>query len=273
MASISYPLSSNVFTNVFPCQKNTYDENEIFNIKFGEGKFTLDIINKVFDGLYKKGWINFVQYHQGTNLYSLLSASVEVPLVERMISFDNRLKYDLAPGDTPTCYFESNGESGVKMHYEVTHSDSVCPLFKFKCEFLFDKHCQLSHEKNFIFIEFFPQCPSELIDLLDKRTVMQIFLEWLKNLFHLNGSAFENTKLVEGIGKDTEVRLSKEDINQDKIAQNTNKESYNEIEKMITKSFECLNKENEVFEKNKNIFYQSFKPVFNMLDSLDDHIV
>ncbi|MHA3386100.1 hypothetical protein ACX1IS_14440 [Yersinia enterocolitica] len=273
MTSIFYPLPSNVLTNVFPLQKNTHDENEIFNIKIGEETFFLEKkggINTVFDDLYKSGWINSVENHQDTNLYSLLSFSAETSLAEKMISFDNRLKYDLALGDTPTCCFESNGQSGVKMHYEVTHSDGVCSLFKLKCEFLFDKNCQLSHEKNFIFIEFFPQCHQELIDILDERTVMQVFLEWLKNLFHLNVFAFENTRSVEAMGKNIEVRLSKEDINQDKKVQKTDGESYDEIEQMITELSEDLNQGKEVIDEN--YFYQSFESTFNALDSLADNI-
>lgn len=42
MTSIFYPLPSNVLTNVFPLQKNTHDENEIFNIKIGEETFFLE---------------------------------------------------------------------------------------------------------------------------------------------------------------------------------------------------------------------------------------
>ncbi|MFW5394226.1 hypothetical protein V1951_23545, partial [Yersinia sp. 2544 StPb PI] len=131
----------------------------------GEEQFFLEKkngINKVLDELCKHGWVNPSANYQDTNLHNLLSSLVETPLAETMIGFNNVYKCGLPPDYNPTFRFEGNGQSGVRMHYGVIHSEDNCNLFKLTGEFLFDKDCQLSHEKPSISIEFFPQCPTVL---------------------------------------------------------------------------------------------------------------
>ncbi|CNH51567.1 hypothetical protein [Yersinia intermedia] len=135
-----------------------------------------------------------------------------------MIGFDNALKCGLPPGYNATFCFEDNGQSGVKMHYGVVHSENNCNLFKLTGEFLFDKDCKLSHEKSFISIDFSPQCPPVLEETLDSRTVIKVFLDWLMNLFHLNGSVLERAQFVADMENNIEVNFSKGNINQDNSA-------------------------------------------------------
>lgn len=216
MSSISCPLLSNRLTNMFSFHDDVYTGNEIFNMKIGEEQFVLEKkngINKVLDELCKHGWVNPSANYQDTNLYNLLSSLAETSLAERMIGFDNALKCGLPPSYNATFCFEDNGQSGVKMHYGVIHSEDNCNLFKLTGEFLFDKDCKLSHEKSFISIDFSPQCPPVLEEALDSRTVIKKFLDWLMNLFNLNGFVFESSQFDADMAKNIAVIFS--NINKD----------------------------------------------------------
>ncbi|HDL7478333.1 TPA: hypothetical protein PXN76_000428 [Yersinia enterocolitica] len=212
MCVISYPLSHYLLVNVRESNFNDSVENNIINMKIGdeiESFEKSDGIKHIFDSMVKNSWIDSFHDRTSTELYQLLDSLAEKSLIESMMTFQKKIEYSFPLDHSVTFRFEDNGQSGVKMHYEVTHSDSIGPLFKLKCEFLFDKNCQLSHEKNFIFIEFFLQCHQKLIDILDERTVMQVFLDWLKNLFHLNGSAFESPQSDADMEKMIKVSCSK----------------------------------------------------------------
>ncbi|MCB5320553.1 hypothetical protein [Yersinia intermedia] len=216
MTSISYRFSNEILANMVQPHDKTYAENEIFNIKIDEKQLFLgesDGVNKVLKGLYKNDWVNFSENYQDTNLHNLLSSLAETSLAERMIGFDNALKCGLLPDYNATFYFEGNGQSGVKMHYGVIHSEDNCNLFKLTGEFLFDKDCKLSHEKSFISIDFSPQCPPVLEEALDSRTVIKKFLDWLMNLFNLNGFVFESSQFDADMAKNIAVIFS--NINKD----------------------------------------------------------
>ncbi|CNF54644.1 hypothetical protein [Yersinia intermedia] len=265
MSSISCPLLSNRLTNMFSFHDDVYTGNEIFNMKIGEEQFVLEKkngINKVLDELCKHGWVNPSANYQDTNLYNLLSSLAETSLAERMIGFDNALKCGLPPGYNATFCFEDNGQSGVKMHYGVVHSDGDCDLFKLTGDFLFDKDCKLSHEKIFISTECFPQCPKALEDALDSRTVIKVFLDWLINLFHLNGTAFECAQSVADMENNIEVNFSKGNINQDNSADSV-------IESRTNGKYE--NDRHEFFEKISHGFDEITHYINNELDEYSDN--
>lgn len=264
MSSISCPLLSNTLTNMFSFHDDVYAGNKIFNIKMGEEQFFLEKkngINKVLDELCKHGWVNPSANYQDTNLYNLLSSLAETSLAERMIGFDNALKCGLPPGYNATFCFEDNGQSGVKMHYGVVHSDGDCDLFKLTGDFLFDKDCKLSHEKSFISIECFPQCPKALEDALDSRTVIKVFLDWLMNLFHLNGTAFECAQSVADMENNIEVNFSKGNINQDNSADSV-------IESRTNGKYE--NDRHKLFEKIPHEFDEITHYINNELDECSE---
>ncbi|MGP2425700.1 hypothetical protein V1954_10430 [Yersinia sp. 2538 StPb PI] len=253
MSSISCPLLSNTLTNVFSFHDNVYAGSEIFNIKMGEEQFFLEKkngINKVLDELCKHGWVNPSANYQDTNLHNLLSSLVETPLAETMIGFNNVYKCGLPPDYNPTFRFEGNGQSGVRMHYGVIHSEDNCNLFKLTGEFLFDKDCQLSHEKPSISIEFFPQCPTVLEEALDSRTVIKKFLDWLMNLFHLNGFVLANTQSDVDMAKNIAVSFSninKDDsnycvmenrLNEERAAREEQADDFNKSLQSIIKGFD-----------------------------------
>ncbi|HDL7646654.1 TPA: hypothetical protein PXO92_003312 [Yersinia enterocolitica] len=264
MPSISYPLSSNTLTDVLSLHDAVCTGNEMFNVKMGEDQFFLEKnngINKVLDELCKHGWVNPSANYQDTNLHNLLSSLAETSLAERMIGFDNALKCGLPPGYNATFCFEDNGQSGVKMHYGRVHSNGYCDLFKLTCDFLFDKNCQLSHEKSFISIECFPQCPKALEDALDSRTVIKVFLDWLMNLFHLNGSMHEGAKFVAAMEKNIEVNFSKGNINQDNSGDSV-------IESRTNGKYE--NDRHKLFEKNSHEFDEITHYINNELDECSE---
>jgi hypothetical protein len=265
MSSISCPLLSDRLTNMFSFHDDVYTGNEIFNMKMGEEQFILEKkngINKVLDELCKHGWVNPSANYQDTNLYNLLSSLAETSLAERMIGFDNALKCGLPPGYNATFCFEDNGQSGVKMHYGVVHSENNCNLFKLTGEFLFDKDCKLSHEKYFISIDFSPQCPPVLEETLDSRTVIKVFLDWLMNLFHLNGSVLERAQFVADMENNIEVNFSKGNINQDNSADSV-------IESRTNGKYE--NGRHEFFEKISHEFDEITHYIDNELDECSDN--
>ncbi|MFW5402713.1 hypothetical protein V2A85_24030, partial [Yersinia sp. 1252 StPb PI] len=204
----SCQLQNKTVDNIVLSCDYTHGENKDFNIKIGEGQFSLgknDGINQALDCLCKNDWVNSSDNYQDTNLHKLLSSLAETSLAERMIGFNNALKCDLPADYHPTFCFEGNGQSGVNMHYEVIHSENNCNHFKLTGAFLFDKNCQLRDENPLISIEYFPQCSKALEETLDSRTVMQALLDWLRNLFHLNGSALANIQSEVDITEYVEV--------------------------------------------------------------------
>lgn len=216
MNAISYPLSHAVLVNSFEPICNDSAENNIINIRIGEKMESFnksDGIEHVLDSMSKDSWIDSLDDRKSTELYKLLDSLAENSLTESMMTLQQKIECSLPLDYQATFRFENNGQSGVKMHYEVIHSQDGCNLFKLNCEFPFDRQCQLTNGKKYISITFFPQCDPKLENALDHRTVMERLLDWLRNLFHLNSSVLENNPSDADMEKDIEVSFLKQEDN------------------------------------------------------------
>lgn len=89
--------------------------------------------------------------------------------------------------------FDSDSDSELTMNYSVNYTDGKCGLFTLHCQMLLGKDFQLDENKTNIYFEFEPQCPTELQQSLDFRTITSKVLDWLKSIFFPDSYDRENT--------------------------------------------------------------------------------
>ncbi|OVZ91735.1 hypothetical protein [Yersinia alsatica] len=186
MSTISYPLVNSMVSRSLLQSDSEITNDKIIGVEIDEVRFPLkkdDGVNAVLNELCKKEWVNSINNPDNNQLGKMISTLMDNTLAEILLGNDNTIRYTL-PLDHDTVFrFEGLGQLGVNAYYSVVHSQDGCELFKLSCEFSFDKNCQLSNKKPSVSIDYYPQCPEELKQALDNRTIMQKVFDWLRNIF------------------------------------------------------------------------------------------
>ncbi|CNH09411.1 hypothetical protein [Yersinia pekkanenii] len=193
MNTISYPVSNIHLGNTVNVLNNPTVKSASTDIIVGtEPVDKNEKHSEIYNRLVLEGWLDSPDNIEENTLYNLLASLRERSMAEIVLNPKGVIYPGLPFDYDDTLLFESNGDSGVKMHYSVIHKDEDCNFFKLNCQLFLDKNCQLDEDASRIYFEFYDQCPQIIKQELDQRSVMQYIFDWLADLFNCNPHSIDN---------------------------------------------------------------------------------
>ncbi|WP_145579970.1 hypothetical protein [Yersinia vastinensis] len=195
MDKISYPLSKIGLSNTFQALENrgAIPEKAQFYID-GDNVESIGSASESLERLIHKGWLipsdNNIETDRRVNLLTSMS---KFSMVELTLEHSDKMYPYLHHDNHILMKFDFDSDSGLKMRHSVTYGNGKCDLFTLHCQMLLSEDFQLDENKTNIYFEFASQCPKELQQDLDLRTITTKILDWLKNLFFPNSYNADNT--------------------------------------------------------------------------------
>lgn len=182
MKIISYPIAYLGLTNTVSALeiKNTPFEKTQFYIE-GRMDGTKDI-RDVLATLVDNGWLYADNKEENNRRVAVLNLLSKYSMTTVALEHVKR-EYPYLHHDDISIDFKFNSNSGLEVNYLVPYSDGHQPLFTLGSQLFLGKNFELDEEKSRVFFEFKEQCPSDLKGGVDRRTIKDMILDWLKNLF------------------------------------------------------------------------------------------
>ncbi|CNI82626.1 hypothetical protein [Yersinia vastinensis] len=195
MDKISYSLSKIGLSNTFQALENrgAIPEKAQFYI-CGNNENSINSASEALDGLVLGGWLsspdNEAESERRVRVLTLMS---KFSMAEFALAHSDKMYPYLHHNSHILMEFDSDSDSELTMNYSVNYTDGKCGLFTLHCQMLLGKDFQLDENKTNIYFEFEPQCPTELQQSLDFRTITSKVLDWLKSIFFPDSYDRENT--------------------------------------------------------------------------------
>lgn len=200
---ISYSVSNINLDEKLSSQSNNNEQKSanisVGNLSIDKNENNSDIYNR----LMREGWLEPSDNIEASTLYNLISSVRKQSMIENILTHDDMTTLGLPIDYEDSLSFQANGDSGLKIHYSVTHKDMGINLFKLDCQFILDKYGRLDETKSHVFFDFFDHCPEVLKEALDKRGIISKLLDWFSNLFNPNGFTAGNT--IPSVEKDKQL--------------------------------------------------------------------
>ncbi|EKN4712107.1 hypothetical protein FG465_000807 [Yersinia enterocolitica] len=137
--------------------------------------------------LVKNGWLappnTLGESERRVNLLNLISNS---SMADVMLVRSDTHYFCLKHENNISMEFKLNSDDKLEMIYSVNYRHSNGnDLFTLYCQVPLGKEFELDESGPHVFFEFTEQCPNNLKNDLDCRTIKNRILDWLRNLFYI----------------------------------------------------------------------------------------
>ncbi|WP_175020557.1 hypothetical protein [Yersinia hibernica] len=105
----------------------------------------------IYKRLSREGWVVPSDTPEDSTVYNLISLVRKQSMISSILTFDEAAKLGLLADYEDSLSFQANGDSGLKIHYSVTHNDMGVNLFKLDCQLLLDENGNLDMANSRIF--------------------------------------------------------------------------------------------------------------------------
>lgn len=155
-----------------------------------------DNSSEVLSQLVDKGWLNPAnscgESEERVNLLNLISKFSMAGFMLKHRDNDNKYPF-LEHGSQISMESKYSSDSGFVMRYSVNCGDGKSDLFTLNCQIILGENFDLSGEGIDVGFVFEKDCPDDLKKDLGCKTLWQMIIDWLKNLFSQSSYIPNNT--------------------------------------------------------------------------------